>query len=65
MLFARVVIGDRTLKTVKGRRPEFHPIQIIAQALKRLDQISHNRICSRFRHCDAFVPYPTLRLLSG
>jgi hypothetical protein len=53
------------LKTVESRRPEFHPIQIGAQALSRLNQISHDRICSRLRHCDVSVPYPTLRLLSG
>jgi hypothetical protein len=65
MLVAWVVIRDRTLETVERRRPKFHAIQIVAQALQRFDQVSHDRICSRFRHCDASVPYPTLRLLSS
>jgi hypothetical protein len=33
MLVARVVIRDRMLKTIQRCRPEFHPIEIVAQAL--------------------------------
>src|SRR5271166_1218298 len=53
MLVAWVVVRNRMLKTVKCRGPKFHAIQIPAQALERFDQVSHDRICCRFRHCDA------------
>jgi hypothetical protein len=65
MLVAWVVIRDRTLKTVERRSPKFHAIQIAAQALQRFDQVSYDRICCRFRHCEASISYPALRLLSG
>src|SRR5271166_3493239 len=65
MLVAWVVVRNKMVKTVECRGPKFHAIQIAAQALERFDQVSHDRICCRFRHCDASVSYPTLRLLSG
>ena len=63
MLIARVVIRNRTLKTLECRGPKFHAIQIAAQALKCFDQVSHDHICCRFRHAMPFVLYPTLQLL--
>src|SRR5215471_12073362 len=53
MLVTWAVIRNRTLKSLKCRGPKFHAIQIAAQTLKRFDQVSHDSICSRFRHCDA------------
>jgi len=58
MLVAWVVIRNPPLKTVECRGPKFHAIQIAAQALERFDQVSHNRIFCRFRHCDALSLVP-------
>src|SRR5262249_4340007 len=65
MLIARVVIRNRTLKTLECRGPKFHAIQIAAQALKRFDQVSHDHICCRFRHCDALCLVPDVAASSG
>lgn len=65
MLVGRLVIRDRTLKTFECLCPKFHAIQVAAQTLKRFNQVTHDRICCRFRHCDVSVLYPTLRLLWG
>ena len=62
MLIAWVVLRNRMLKTVECRGPKFHAIQIAAQTLQRFDQVAHDHICCRFRHCDVLVSYPTLRL---
>jgi hypothetical protein len=55
MLVAGVITRNGMLKPVKGLRPKFHSIQIVAQAFKRFDQVSHDRVCYRFRHCDDSV----------
>jgi hypothetical protein len=40
IVVARPVFGCRTLKRPKRRRPQFHAIQIIVQAVEGLDQIA-------------------------
>jgi len=65
MLVTWAVFRNQMLKTVECCGPKFHAIQIAAQTLERFDQVSHDNICCRFRHCDAFVSYPTLGLFSG
>jgi hypothetical protein len=59
MLVAGLIAWNGMLKPVECSGPKFHTIQIVAQTLERFDQVSHNRICRRFRHCDISVSYPT------
>jgi hypothetical protein len=39
------------LERAEGGGPEFHAIQILAQPLEGLDQVPHDQIFCRFRHC--------------
>jgi hypothetical protein len=47
---ARLIIGNRTLKTVQRRSPKFHAIQILVQAFNSLGEIARDLVFRRFRH---------------
>ena len=51
MLVTGPVVGDRMLERAEGGSPKFHAIQILAQPLEGFDQVPHNQIFCRFRHC--------------
>jgi hypothetical protein len=47
---ARLIIGNRMLKTVQRGGPKFHALQILVQALYGLGEIANDLIFRRFRH---------------
>jgi len=47
---ARLIIGNRTLKTVQRLGPKFHAFQILVQALDGLGEIASDLVFRRFRH---------------
>ena len=47
---ARLIIGNRTLKTVQRLGPKFHAFQILVQALDGLSEIANDLVFRRFRH---------------
>ena len=47
---ARLIIGNRTLKTVERLGPKFHAIQILVQALDGLGEVANDLVFRRFRH---------------
>jgi hypothetical protein len=47
---ARLIIRNRTLKTVQRLSPKFHAIQILVQALDRLGEVANDLVFRRFRH---------------
>ena len=53
--FARLIIGNRTLKTVQRFGPKFHPLQILVQALDGLGEVANDLVFRRFRH--VITPY--------
>jgi hypothetical protein len=47
---ARLIIRNRTLKTIQRLSPEFHAIQILVQALESLGEVANDLVFRRFRH---------------
>jgi len=47
---ARLIIRNRTLKTVQRFGPKFHAIQILVQALDGLGEVANDLVFRRFRH---------------
>jgi hypothetical protein len=47
---ARLIVRNRTLKTVQRLSPKFHAIQILVQALDGLGEIANDLVFRRFRH---------------
>jgi hypothetical protein len=47
---ARLIIGNRALKTVQRLSPEFHTIQILVQALEGFGEVANDLVFRRFRH---------------
>ena len=47
---ARLVLRNRTLKTVQRLGPKFHAFQILVQALDSLGEIANDLVFCRFRH---------------
>jgi hypothetical protein len=47
---ARLIIGNRPLKTVQRGGPKFHAFQILVQALKGFGKIAHDLVFRQFRH---------------
>jgi hypothetical protein len=50
MFVIRPVFRRRLLKAAQRDRPQFYAIQIIVQAIQRLDEIPNNHICRVLRH---------------
>jgi len=56
----RPIVRRRLLKTAQSDRPQFHAIQIIVQAIQRLDEIASNHVSRAFRHLHrASIPQST------
>ena len=50
MFVIRPVFRRRLLKAAQRDRPQFYAIQIIVQAIQRLDEIPNNHLCRVLRH---------------
>jgi hypothetical protein len=50
IMLARLIIRNRTLKTVQRLSPKFHTIQILVQALDGLGEVANDLVFRRFRH---------------
>jgi hypothetical protein len=47
---ARLIIRNRTLKTIQRLSPEFHTIQILVQTLEGFGEVANDLVFRRFRH---------------